>query len=99
MGQDESWSTVYSDLAMTGIQDKANELFAYADLCNDEVGETCLLLCSMSGYTYALTAEFIKALEEEIDRNLEWFQNNSKIVNNEHTETYRRLELEYHRDQ
>lgn len=56
------------------------ELERYAELQNDELGETITYLCVLSRYSYCLSKEFNEALIKELGEQLDNFQENSKIV-------------------
>ena len=78
--------------------EKRHELSEYAELCNDELGELCLILNSVAQRTdYSLSEGFEKAIEAEIDAQLLNFKTYSKIVEREEEVVEKRIyeELEW----
>jgi len=77
---------------MTIRYDVLRELEEYTDLENSEIGELCQLLTRLSRTN--ISDKFRKALDKEIDKNLEMFKTRTKIVEETvtTTTTYRRLE-------
>lgn len=73
------------------------ELLTYAELSDDEWGESMLSLCAMWDARSTLSTPFLKALEKEITGNLKWAQGALVIVEREHTEitTHKIKELEF----
>jgi len=66
---------------------KMEEFDHYIDLCNDEYGEYCSYLSSLWKIDDFLPSDFKKALETEIDFNLQNFKESSRIITKkvEHT--------------
>lgn len=56
------------------------QLKEYADLENDELGEVCRIMIDLAGYISYVSDEFYNALIKEIEDKLEFFKENTEIV-------------------
>lgn len=70
------------------IREEAHKLREYAELEGSELGEVCIRLYALQQYSSHLSDELLFILAKEIKEQLEWFEENTKIV--EETETYTR---------
>lgn len=59
-----------------------DKLKEYADLENDEIGEVCQIMIDLTGYISYVSEDFYKALIKEIKDKLEFFKENTEIVEN-----------------
>jgi len=67
-------------MSYENILEMNNELNEYIELEGTELGEVCSYLVSISHYWDYLSEEFQKCLESEIKSQLDYFKNNTKIV-------------------
>lgn len=76
------------------LEDKLTALLQYAYIENTELGEVCAALCDVASYPDYISTEFFEAVEKEIDKQLENFKKNSRVVEEEEitTQTVSRLE-------
>ncbi len=75
--------------------DNDEELLEYANLEGTEFGEYCILLCSISRYYYLSPDNLVKLIDEEKERLLSHFKENSKIVNRKEVRETTFQELEW----
>ena len=68
------------------------KLKEYAGLEGAKLGEVCLLLCQLSQYTDYLSVMFGQAVDYEIKRQLQYFQDCTEIVTKSKTTTYKELQ-------
>ena len=73
--------------------DKIEELREYAKIEGSELGEALELLCEIDNLKDYLSSAFGKAIEKEIDYELNFMKNNTKIIVREYTQTNEYKEL------
>jgi len=73
--------------------DKIEELREYAKIEGSELGEALELLCEIDNLKDYLSSAFGKAIEKEINYELNFMKNNTKIVVREYTQTNEYKEL------
>jgi hypothetical protein len=65
------------------IREKAEQLQIYANLSNDEWGETLQALINMAHYAYGCSIAFGVALAKELDEQLEYINESVRITTTE----------------
>lgn len=74
------------------IGDKIEQLKNYAELEGSEIGEVSMWLCEFfESYNSYVSDEFLEVLAKEIESQLEGFEQNSEIVDEEITPTPRKV--------
>jgi hypothetical protein len=80
---------------MEFTEDEYNKLKEYAELEGSELEEAVNLLMSLHNYEDYIGEEFFKHLKIELKRQLNYFKNNSKIVEREYTTINKYKELDW----
>lgn len=75
------------------------ELNEYVDLCNDEWGEYCFNLVTLYNSMHDDGDEFKEEVFNRITEALEFFKNNSEILTEVKTNTYKAISLVWNDEQ
>lgn len=62
------------------IHELSAKLEGFADLEGTESGEYAGLLCQLANYTYFMEPGFFASFEQEVNEQLNWFDQNYEIV-------------------
>jgi hypothetical protein len=77
------------------VHSMAGDLEEYAKLDRTEYGEGSLLVADLATRDVGLSGKCRKALISELERRLQWYQDNTQIVKETHKTTSKVLKREY----